>query len=85
MSSPTEWSSGRYEAVAEHIARIATNVIDAVERRVPLRDATLVDLACGTGSAALAAAARGAHVTAVDITPELIAAAAPSPDHRGSA
>ncbi|MDT5018269.1 MAG: hypothetical protein QOD39_4429 [Mycobacterium sp.] len=73
MSSPTIWSSGRYEAVAERIADIATEVIDAAERRVPLREAVLVDLACGTGSAALAAAARGARVTAVDITPELIA------------
>ena len=73
MSSPTIWSSGRYDAVAEHIANIAAEVIDAVERRLPLREAVLVDLACGTGSAALAAAARGARVTAVDITPELIA------------
>ncbi len=40
---------------------------------MPVRDATLVDLACGTGSAALAAAGMGARVTAVDITPELIA------------
>jgi SAM-dependent methyltransferase len=55
------------------IARIAAEVVDAVDRRTPLRDATLVDLACGTGSAALAAAARGARVTAVDITPDLLA------------
>jgi SAM-dependent methyltransferase len=34
-----------------------------------------VDLACGTGSAALAAAGRGAVVTGVDLTPELIAIA----------
>jgi ubiquinone/menaquinone biosynthesis C-methylase UbiE len=73
VSSPTIWSSGHYEAVAERIANIAAVVIDAVERRLPLREAVLVDLACGTGSAALAAAARGARVTAVDITPELIA------------
>lgn len=33
----------------------------------------MVDLACGTGNAALAAAATGARVTAVDITPELVA------------
>jgi hypothetical protein len=33
VSSPTIWSSGRYEAVAQHIAPIATEVIDAVERR----------------------------------------------------
>ena len=73
MSSPTIWSSGHYEAVAERIANIAGDVIEAVERRLPLREAVLVDLACGTGSAALAAAARGARVTAVDITPKLIA------------
>lgn len=72
MSSPTIWSAGRYEAVAEFIAPIATQVVAAVDRRAPVRDAMLVDLACGTGSAALAAAARGAHVTAVDITPELV-------------
>ena len=60
MSSPTIWSSGRYESVAERIANIAGEVIDAVERRLPLREAMLVDLACGTGNAALAAAARGA-------------------------
>jgi len=73
VSSPTIWSSGRYEAVAERIAPIAAEVIEAVERRLPVRDAMLVDLACGTGNAALAAAAGGARVTAVDITPELIA------------
>lgn len=73
MSAPSLWSSGRYEAVAEQIAVIATEVIDAVDHRVRLRGATLVDLACGTGSAALAAAAKGATVTAVDITPELVA------------
>ena len=72
VTSPTVWSSGRYESVAERIAPIAAEVIDAVERRLPVRDAALVDLACGTGNGALAAAARGARVTAVDITPELV-------------
>lgn len=73
MSSPTIWSAGRYEAVAEQIAPIAIEIVDAVEARAPLRDATVVDLACGTGSVAIAAAARGARVTGVDITPALIA------------
>jgi SAM-dependent methyltransferase len=73
MSSPSFWASGRYEAVGERIARIAAGVVDAVDQRTPLRGATLVDLACGTGNAALAAAARGAQVTAVDITPDLLA------------
>jgi SAM-dependent methyltransferase len=73
VSKTTLWSSGRYESVAEQIAGIAAQTVDAVERRQPLRAARVVDLACGTGSAALAAAAHGAHVTGVDLTPELIA------------
>ncbi|MDT5015969.1 MAG: hypothetical protein QOD39_2129 [Mycobacterium sp.] len=73
MSTANVWSVGRYEAVADHIAPIAAQVVDRVHRCTPVRDAALVDLACGTGSAALTAATRGARVTAVDITSDLIA------------
>ena len=83
VTSPTIWSTGRYEAVAERIAPIASEVIDAVERHLPVRDAALVDLACGTGNGALAAAARDARVTAVDITPELVAIGARKADDAG--
>ncbi|MBX7434395.1 class I SAM-dependent methyltransferase [Mycobacterium sp. Y57] len=69
------WSGGRYQAVGERIAHIAGQVVDAVGRRRPLPGAEVVDLACGTGAAALAAAARGARVTGVDITPALLAIA----------
>ena len=73
---PTNWAAGRYQAVAERIAPIAEEVVVAAGRvgpqRGPLTGADIVDLACGTGSAALAAAAAGADVTGVDITPELI-------------
>jgi len=65
------------------VARIAADVIDAVEGRLPLREAMLVDLACGTGSAALAAASRGARVTTVDFTPNLIAIGAHRADVAG--
>jgi SAM-dependent methyltransferase len=75
MSSPATWSSGRYDAIGDRIAPIADEVVDAVNRRNGVRDAAVADLACGTGSAALAAAAAGARVTGVDITPELIAIA----------
>jgi SAM-dependent methyltransferase len=75
MSSPETWSSGRYDAIGDRIVAIAREVVDAVNRRSSLRDAALADLACGTGSAALAAAEAGAHVTGVDITPDLIAIA----------
>jgi SAM-dependent methyltransferase len=75
----TDWAVGRYEAVGERIAGIATQVVATVDRTRPLRDATVVDLACGTGSAALAASAAGAQVTAVDLTAELIAIAQEKP------
>jgi magnesium-protoporphyrin O-methyltransferase len=37
---------------------------------------TLLDAGCGTGALALEAAARGAHVTAIDLSPQLVALAA---------
>lgn len=70
------WSAGRYEAVAQRIAPISVQLIETVDRLRPLDGAVLVDLACGTGNAALAAAAAGAQVTGVDLTPELLAIAA---------
>lgn len=69
---PTNWAGGRYEAVAERIAGIAAEVVAATDHRRPLRDAAVVDLACGTGSAALEAVGAGAWVTGVDVTPELV-------------
>jgi ubiquinone/menaquinone biosynthesis C-methylase UbiE len=70
VSTPTVWSAGRYDAVGDRIAPIAAEVVAAAKQRGEFGE--VVDLACGTGSAALAAAAAGARVTAVDITPELI-------------
>ncbi|MBU8815488.1 class I SAM-dependent methyltransferase [Mycolicibacterium goodii] len=69
---PTNWANGRYVAVAERIAAVAEEVVMAVDHRTPLAEAEVVDLACGTGSAALSAVAAGANVTGVDITPELL-------------
>lgn len=85
MSSPTTWSSGRYDAIGERIAPVGADVVSAVARRLPLRGAAVVDLACGTGNVALAASAAGAHVTAVDITPELIALGAQKAENAGVA
>ncbi|MGW4097479.1 class I SAM-dependent methyltransferase [Mycobacterium sp. NPDC004974] len=76
---PTNWAAGRYQAVAERIAVIADEVVSAADGLRPVRDTELVDLACGTGSAALAAAEAGAQVTGVDLTAELIAIAAERP------
>ena len=76
MLGPSIWAQGDYEAVAARIVGIADEVVAAVGRRRALADVMLVDLACGTGSAAFAAARRGARVTAVDTTPELLAVGA---------
>ena len=83
MSTPTSWSSGRYDAIGDHIAAIAADVVSAVARRLPLPGTAMVDLACGTGSVALAASAAGARVTGVDITPELIALGAQKAEAAG--
>ncbi len=85
MASPTFWSAGRYDAIGDRIASIAADVVSAVERRLPLRDAAVADLACGTGSAALVASAAGARVTGVDITLELIALGAQKAQAAGAA
>jgi 2-polyprenyl-3-methyl-5-hydroxy-6-metoxy-1,4-benzoquinol methylase len=83
VSTPTIWSAGRYDAVGERIAPIAAEVVAAAQRRGPFGD--VADLACGTGNAALAAAAAGARVTAVDVTPELIAIGAQKAERAGCA
>lgn len=84
MSSPTSWSAGRYDAIGDQIAVIAAEVVSAAARRMPLNGTAVADLACGTGSVALAACAAGARVTGVDITPELIALAAHKAAQAGS-
>jgi SAM-dependent methyltransferase len=78
----TLWAGGHYDAVADRIAPIAAEVVAAAGRCVPLADARVVDLACGTGNAALAAAAAGARVTGVDVTTELLDIAARAPGGR---
>ena len=84
MNAPL-WAAGRYESVAERIAAIADRTVDAADRRRPLSGSAVVDLACGTGSAALAAAARGASVTGVDLTAELIRIGEEKASHSGRA
>lgn len=83
MPEPTVWAGGRYESVAQRISGIAVETVERAGRRVALDGASVVDLACGTGSAALAAAERGARVTGVDLTPELLTEARGKADAAG--
>lgn len=67
-----DWGEGDYSRTAAQLAPAAEALVEAVGARVGVR---LLDLACGTGNAALAAAARGAEATGVDASAALVAQA----------
>src|SRR5215212_11271821 len=58
-----DWGAGDYEATAAELAPVAEAV---VERARISAGEDVLDVACGTGNAALLAAARGARVVGVD-------------------
>jgi SAM-dependent methyltransferase len=79
MTSVSEvWAAGDYPAVA----RFITSAADACVRAAGVGPGDhVLDVACGNGNAAIAAARAGGIVTGVDITPELLdAARAAAPD-----
>jgi SAM-dependent methyltransferase len=67
-----DWGAGCYETTAAELAPVAEAVVDRAG--VGVGD-DVVDVACGTGNAALLAAARGARVIGIDIAPRLLAVA----------
>lgn len=72
MSGGLDWGIGRYEVVADELQPAA----EAVARTAAIRPGERVlDLGCGSGNAALLAAAAGATVTGVDPAARLLAAA----------
>jgi len=63
------WAAGDYAAVAEHIDDVPPrDLLDRIHVR-PGED--VLDVATGTGNVALRAAAAGANVVGLDLTPEL--------------
>jgi SAM-dependent methyltransferase len=69
-SHRTTWASGDYATVAE---RLIDDVPRHLLERVPVGPGMeVLDIAAGTGNAAIRAAERGARVTALDLTPELL-------------
>jgi SAM-dependent methyltransferase len=66
------WAAGDYDAIAARIWDVGGRIVRQLD--VAAGDEVL-DVACGTGNAAIPAAATGAHVVGVDLTPELFAAA----------
>lgn len=63
------WSSGDYASVGNRILVVSELLCDAVDLRAGER---VLDVATGTGNAALAAARRFAQATGVDYVPELL-------------
>jgi SAM-dependent methyltransferase len=64
-----DWSLGHYEHTAAQLLPAARVVVD---RAAPVAGERVVDVGCGTGNAALLAAARGARVTGVDPAARLL-------------
>ena len=68
------WASGDYPTMVETwLTPLGTRLVDAAGIEAGQR---VLDVAAGTGNASIPAAERGAHVTASDLTPELLAAGA---------
>jgi SAM-dependent methyltransferase len=64
-----DWGEGKYETTAVELEPVAQAV---VEQAVLSAGENVLDLACGTGNAALLAAAQGATVIGVDAAPRLL-------------
>jgi len=66
------WGTGDYRAVAQKV----TSIADVLVQRADIESGmTVLDVACGTGNAAIEAAKLGARVTGLDFSPGLIAIA----------
>jgi SAM-dependent methyltransferase len=75
------WSAGDYARVAERIDDVPPADLLARVGIEPGSD--VLDVATGTGNVALKAAARGAEVTGLDLTPELLDVARERADRAG--
>jgi len=77
-----DWGDGDYERAAQVLAPAADALVQAAGARAGLR---VLDVACGTGSAALAATARGATAVGVDASDVLIGLARRRAELEGAA
>lgn len=67
----TSWGDGDYATAGDLWAGVGQRLVDAVG----VAGLDVLDLATGTGATAIAAAHAGGRVTALDVTPELLAVA----------
>ena len=66
------WMDGNYDYFSRFMASSAPEFLDRID---PAPGASFLDVACGSGQLALAAAERGLRVTGADIATNLVAAA----------
>lgn len=64
------WDAGDFGTLSEHIADVGELVVGHAGIEPGMR---ALDVACGTGNAAIPAARAGAGVTGLDLVPELLA------------
>jgi trans-aconitate methyltransferase len=70
--APQTWNAELYDRRAPFVSAMAG---DLVELLAPQPGERVLDLGCGTGELAAVIAAAGAHVTCLDASPEMVAAA----------
>ncbi|MGF1466461.1 MAG: class I SAM-dependent methyltransferase [Sandaracinaceae bacterium] len=75
------WARGSYAIVGDWFAEASRDCLEGLD----LEGRRLLDVACGTGSVAIAAAAAGADVVALDITPSMLTEARRRADALGVA
>jgi ubiquinone/menaquinone biosynthesis C-methylase UbiE len=63
------WASGDFSVIGTTLQIVGESLCEAVDVEAGAR---VLDVACGNGNAALAAARRGASVTGLDFVPELV-------------
>jgi SAM-dependent methyltransferase len=63
------WAAGDYATLSEHIAHVGEHLVERVGVEAGTR---VLDVACGTGNAAIPAARAGAVVKGLDLVPELL-------------
>src|SRR5512145_1272445 len=63
------WASGDFSVIGTTLQIVGESICEAVDLEAGAR---VLDVACGNGNAALAAARRGAAVTGLDYVPELL-------------
>jgi ubiquinone/menaquinone biosynthesis C-methylase UbiE len=65
------WEAGDYAELSQHISQVGERVVAAAGVESGMR---VLDVACGTGNAALPAARAGSEVTGLDLVPKLLEA-----------